>query len=71
MSSFLKYFLPFFRPRGFQTPGVPLVPILGILINVYLMLRLSNLTLIRFSIWMLIGKENFQLESAGLKLASY
>ena len=44
------------RPRGFNTPCVPLIPVLGILINIYLMLRLSSLTLIRFSIWMVIGK---------------
>ena len=43
------------KPRGFQTPCVPLVPSLGILINIYLMLRLSSLTLIRFTIWMILG----------------
>jgi hypothetical protein len=44
------------RPHGFNVPCVPLVPVLGILINVYLMLRLDPLTLVRFSLWMLIGK---------------
>jgi cationic amino acid transporter 14 len=43
------------KPRGFETPCVPLVPSLGILINIYLMLRLSSLTLIRFTIWMVLG----------------
>merc|ERR1711974_220330 len=49
--------LPQTRPsvRGFQTPGVPLIPSLGILINIYLMFRLSPLTLVRFAVWMLLG----------------
>ena len=44
-----------FKPRGFQTPCVPLVPSLGILVNIYLMFRLSSLTLIRFAVWMVLG----------------
>ena len=44
------------RPPGFNVPGVPLVPVLGILINVYLMLRLDALTLARFSVWMVVGE---------------
>ena len=43
------------KPRGFQTPGVPVVPALGILINIYLMFRLSSLTIIRFIVWMVLG----------------
>ena len=43
------------KPKGFQTPGVPLVPTLGILINIYLMFRLSSLTIIRFAVWMVLG----------------
>ena len=43
------------KPRGFQTPCVPLVPAMGIFINVYLMLRLSYLTIIRFAVWMVLG----------------
>ena len=43
------------KPRGFQTPCVPLVPAMGILINIYLMFRLSSLTIIRFTIWMVLG----------------
>jgi hypothetical protein len=34
---------------------VPLVPALGILVNVYLMMRLSTLTLVRLLVWMIIG----------------
>lgn len=45
-----------FRPKGFNVAGVPLVPSIGILINIYLMMRLSPVTWIRFSIWMIIGK---------------
>ena len=43
------------RTVGFATPGVPITPILGIAINFYLMLRLSPLTLIRFTVWMVLG----------------
>ena len=42
--------------QGFMTPAVPMVPVFGIVINIYLMMRLSYFTLIRFSIWMLIGR---------------
>ena len=44
------------RTVGFATPGVPITPILGIAINFYLMLRLSPLTLIRFTVWMVLGE---------------
>ena len=46
------------RTVGFATPGVPITPILGIAINFYLMLRLSPLTLIRFTVWMVLGKND-------------
>ena len=49
------------RTVGFATPGVPITPILGIAINFYLMLRLSPLTLIRFTVWMVLGKDNSQI----------
>ncbi|XP_053211838.1 probable cationic amino acid transporter [Panonychus citri] len=39
----------------FKAPGVPFVPALAIVINIYLIFRLSILTLVRFSIWMTIG----------------
>ncbi|WP_024448547.1 APC family permease [Mycolicibacterium iranicum] len=41
--------------RGFRTPWVPLLPILSILACVWLMLNLTGLTWVRFSIWMAIG----------------
>ncbi|XP_048412606.1 cationic amino acid transporter 4 [Stegostoma tigrinum] len=39
----------------FQVPLVPLIPGFSILLNVYLMLKLSLLTWVRFSIWIVIG----------------
>jgi len=43
------------RPRVFRTPLVPVVPILGILMCLYLMLGLPLITWIRFGIWLLAG----------------
>lgn len=39
----------------FKVPCVPLVPILSIFVNIYLMLKLNNMTWIRFGVWMAIG----------------
>ncbi|XP_067862180.1 cationic amino acid transporter 4 [Heptranchias perlo] len=39
----------------FQVPLVPLVPAVSILLNVFLMLKLSLLTWVRFSIWIAVG----------------
>jgi len=39
----------------FETPCVPYIPILSVLFNSYLMLRLSPITWIRFVIWMIAG----------------
>ncbi|MGB2921807.1 MAG: amino acid permease [Mycobacterium sp.] len=41
--------------RGFRTPWVPVLPILAIIACVWLMLNLTGLTWIRFSVWMAIG----------------
>ena len=43
------------RPRGFRTPWVPLVPLLGIGSCLYLMLGLPTLAWIRLVIWMAVG----------------
>ncbi|XP_002731141.1 high affinity cationic amino acid transporter 1-like [Saccoglossus kowalevskii] len=43
------------RGLTFKAPAVPLLPIISMFINIYLMLKLSYATWIRFSIWMSIG----------------
>ncbi len=43
------------RRRPFRTPFVPLVPILGIVVCIYLMSGLPFPTWIRFGVWLLIG----------------
>jgi APA family basic amino acid/polyamine antiporter len=43
------------RPRGFRTPWVPVIPILGILSCLYLVLGLPTITIMRFLIWLAIG----------------
>ncbi|KAM9826853.1 putative cationic amino acid transporter [Neosynchiropus ocellatus] len=43
------------RSLAYMAPGVPLVPAAAILVNSYLMLKLSPLTWTRFSIWCLLG----------------
>ena len=42
-------------PRPFRTPWVPVLPIMGVLINFLLMLGLGTLTWAAFLIWMAIG----------------
>src|SRR3954453_22633019 len=41
--------------RGFRVPGVPVVPIIGGLLCIYLMTRLPAETWWRFGIWMVVG----------------
>ncbi|MGH2947822.1 MAG: amino acid permease [Solirubrobacteraceae bacterium] len=43
------------RPRPFRTPGVPLVPILAIVLSAVLIGTLEPVTWLRFVVWMLIG----------------
>jgi len=43
------------RPRGFKTPWVPLVPLLGVLTCLWLMLGLPNTAWIRFGVWLAAG----------------
>jgi cationic amino acid transporter 14 len=38
-----------------MTPGLPFVPAVAITVNIYLILKLSILTLVRFTIWMTLG----------------
>jgi APA family basic amino acid/polyamine antiporter len=43
------------RPRGFRTPWVPWVPVLGALACIYLMAGLPRIAWIRFAVWLDIG----------------
>lgn len=48
-----------------QIPMVPLTPALSILLNICLMLKLSYLTWVRVSIWLLIGEWGIRLGALG------
>ncbi|XP_044729384.1 cationic amino acid transporter 2 [Chrysoperla carnea] len=39
----------------FMTPGLPFVPAIAVTVNIYLIFKLSILTLVRFVIWMTLG----------------
>lgn len=39
-----------------QIPLVPLSPALSIVLNIYLMLKLSYMTWLRFAVWLLLGE---------------
>lgn len=41
---------------AFLTPGLPYIPTIAITVNVYLIFKLSILTLVRFTIWMSLGR---------------
>ncbi|CAG0903240.1 unnamed protein product [Darwinula stevensoni] len=43
------------RALPFLTPGLPFVPAIAVTVNIYLILKLSILTLFRFIVWMTIG----------------
>ena len=43
------------RPRPFKTPWVPVVPILGILFNGYMMYKLGVWNWVRLIVWLIIG----------------
>jgi APA family basic amino acid/polyamine antiporter len=43
------------QPRPFRTPWVPLIPILGVLANGYMMLNLGMWNWIRLIVWLAIG----------------
>lgn len=40
---------------AFLTPGLPFIPTIAITVNIYLIFKLSILTLVRFTIWMTLG----------------
>ncbi|KOX71976.1 putative cationic amino acid transporter [Melipona quadrifasciata] len=39
----------------FMTPGLPFVPAIAVTVNIYLIFKLSILTLVRFTLWMILG----------------
>ncbi len=43
------------QPRPFKTPWVPVVPILGIIFNGYMMVKLGMVNWIRLVVWLIIG----------------
>ncbi|XP_027198539.1 cationic amino acid transporter 2-like [Dermatophagoides pteronyssinus] len=43
------------KKLSFQVPWVPLIPILSMFVNFYLMFKLSTTTWIRFGVWMVMG----------------
>lgn len=51
---YLRYKQPQLK-RPFKTPGMPYVPVLGIISCSYLLLNLPWITLLRFFTWMLLG----------------
>lgn len=42
-------------PRTFRCPGMPFVPVLGILFSAWLITKLQPVTWLRFIVWFLIG----------------
>ena len=50
------YLFTFRKQLDFKVPGVPLIPTLAMIFNVYLMLKLPGLTWARLGVWLLIGK---------------
>ncbi|CAB0042761.1 unnamed protein product [Trichogramma brassicae] len=41
----------------FKTPALPFVPAIAVTVNIYLIFKLSILTLVRFTLWMTIGNS--------------
>ena len=41
--------------RGFRVPGVPVFPIIGSALCVYLMIECPGITWLRFGVWMAVG----------------
>lgn len=51
-------FILFFRcDLKFKAPCVPFIPAIAITVNIYLIFKLSVLTLVRFLVWMSVGKD--------------
>lgn len=43
----------------FMTPGLPFVPAIAVTVNIYLIFKLSILTLVRFTVWMILGINSY------------
>lgn len=50
-------------PLPFMVPFVPAIPLFSVFINVFLILKLSHLTWIRFGVWMAIGKYQSKVKT--------
>jgi len=48
-------------PLPFMVPCVPVLPLLSMFINIFLILKLTYLTWIRFAVWMVIGMSIYLL----------
>ena len=53
-------------PLPFMVPCVPVLPLITVFIDLFLILNLSYLTLIRFAIWMAIGELASQCTSTSI-----
>jgi APA family basic amino acid/polyamine antiporter len=42
-------------PRGFRTPGMPVVPAVGVVFSLWLITFLNPVTWLRFAVWFVIG----------------
>lgn len=52
-------------PFLLQIPLVPLSPALSIILNIYLMLKLSYMTWLRFAVWLLLGECSHSCSGEG------